>query len=53
MKRHFERYFELFPMLVIILILVANEHRHSNAQTIGFEPNVFSVGVQAPRLIFR
>jgi hypothetical protein len=55
MKQQFDRYFELFPLIAIILILVAREHRE---QRPVFEPTVVdysmpSLEVQAPRLIFR
>ena len=53
MKRQLERYFELFPVLVIILIMMAAERRQSKFQPVGFEFDVPSIDVQAPRIIFR
>jgi len=53
MKRQLERYFELFPILAIILIMMAAEHRQSKLQHLGFGLSVPSVEVLAPRLIFR
>lgn len=59
MKQHFDRYFELFPLIVIIVALVANEHRQSpkgsNPSHFGpvFDFTIPSVEMQSPRLILR
>lgn len=58
MKQQFERYFELLPLLAIILILIANEHRQAAPQMVesersGFEVNAPAIDVQMPRLILR
>lgn len=55
MNRHFDRYFELFPLILIILILVSREYRD---QSRSFERTVrdtsfSSLEVQVPRLILR
>ena len=53
MRQQFERYFELLPLLAIILILVANEHRQAASQRFEFELNAPAIDVQMPRLILR
>jgi len=59
MKRHLDRYFELFPLLIVILILVAAEHRRDRAvapvsfNTPGFDYSFPSVDMQIPRVIVR
>ncbi len=55
MKGQLERYFELFPILAIILIMMAAERQQSKLQylDLGFGLCVPSIEVPAPRLIFR
>jgi hypothetical protein len=53
MRQQFERYFELLPLLAIILILIANEHRQAAHQMVEFELNAPAIDVQMPRLILR
>ena len=53
MKRQLERYFELFPILAIILIMMAAECQQSKLQYLDFGLSVPSIEVPAPRLIFR
>ena len=58
MRQQFERYFELLPLLAIILILIANEHRQAAPQMVEFEQsglelNAPAIDVQMPRLILR
>ena len=59
MRRHLERYFELFPLIAIILILVAREHCWQSAPQMveyvrsGFEIAAPPVEFEMPRLILR
>lgn len=58
MKRQFERYFELFPILAIVFILMAGENHRSKLQSVGIERSAFELSVptmdvQVPRFIFR
>ena len=59
MRRHLERYFELFPLIAIILILVAREHCWQSAPQLveyersGFEFAAPPLEVEMPRLILR
>lgn len=58
MRQQFERYFELLPLLAIILILIANEHRQAAPQRFELEHSRFDLNapptvVQMPRLILR
>ena len=59
MRRQLERYFELFPLIAIILILIAGEHRRQSAPQLvesersGFEFAAPPVEVEMPRLILR
>ncbi len=59
MRRQLERYFELFPLIAIILILVAREHCRQSAPQMGeyersgFEFAAPPVEVEMPRLILR
>lgn len=53
MKRQFERYFELFPILAIIFIMMAVEKSKTRLQPVGFGLDLPAVEMPAPRLIFR
>ena len=59
MKRQLDRYFELFPLLVVILILLAGEHRRERVVApVSFDGQYFdyslpTVDVQIPRVILR
>lgn len=59
MKPHLDRYFELFPLLAIIIILIAGEMRQNRVPApLAFERPVFdypvpSIEVQTPRILFR
>ena len=53
MKRQIERYFELFPILAIILIMIAAESRQLNLQPAGMGLSIPTIDVKAPRVIFR
>ncbi len=53
MKRQLERYFELLPILVIILIMMAGERRHSKIQPVEFDLSAPAMESQIPHLIFR
>ena len=59
MKQQFDRYFELLPLIAIILILVAREHCWQSAPQLveyersGFEFAAPPLEVEMPRLILR
>ena len=58
MRQQLERYFELLPLVAIILILIAGEQRRVARQRVefersGFELTVPPIDVQMPRLILR
>ena len=53
MKRQLERYFELFPILAIILIMMAGERRQLKLQNGDFGFSAPSMNLQVPRIIFR
>jgi hypothetical protein len=53
MKRQLERYFEIFPILAIILIMMAADSLRSRLQPAGLGLSIPAFDVKGPRLIFR
>ncbi len=59
MKQFFDRYFELFPLIAIIVILVGREYRQQHVtRPVAFERPVIEYAfppmeVQMPRVIVR
>jgi len=50
MKGRIDRYFELLPIMIIVLIVMASEYRHQCIESKSF--GLTSVEVQSPKVEF-